>query len=612
MTAAGDTVGTARFALADSILDYLALGKPGTPPSALSSLITENDPGASDFAQLYGLDATPAWDDALSNNLQTIEASTPSMDQTAAADEGLGGEWLDTLGPEGEAIIPSLAELVPVVALGGTLTSLLVQDFTTGTNPVSEFLFGDSGTQAATDYGGGGVVTAMQWQAIPLVGEPLGDGPIGVTAPSSDQLIIGINGSLGYWTRCGAAGGCHTGDTYGAAPGTATELELAGGNALGLFVPNTGKKGYVLQFHEGTSTWYDVGLASIDTATDSAADPALLTGACAGWPGDLGYTYVPGWAPTPPHANVLTDPGPGLYPLLTFISTHTWDSTLCWTGGSAPFASLQPQAVYRTTSGDWSAPETNSGCPGGATCTTVDESTPAGGLAQFIALLTRLGNLLRDGSHTHVGNFLGTVALGQGQPDSAYSGLVIPAPYPNELATDYQSTLEGDGFTNVSIDVLTDDQADPSQGPSAVVSVTPHAGTYAQPATDIAIDANPADAPAPASSGNPFDPPGVPGLKLPAVSTPCNVFPFGAPCWLATQLGQFNAAPVAPSFTVGTPFSGSNIVVDLGSIFGVDFSTVMGVVRPVLLVLSFIGLMVWLAGLAMGGSTGGGGDAAEE
>ena len=189
--------------------------------------------------------------------------------------------------------------------------------------------------------------------------------------------------------------------------------------------------------------------------------------------------------------------------------------------------------------------------------------------------------------------------------------LLIPLPTPNELGSDYVTTLDTIGFTDVTLHTIAETEIDTLVGPAAVTNVTPQAGTYALPGAAITVDINPDDAPNPgAGGGGAFTPPALPGVVLPSVATPCNVFPFGIPCWLVGQMGALTASPVTPDFTVNLPWSQS-LVVNLGDVFGVDLGSVMGYVRPILLFASFLGIMVWLAGFALGGSTGGGGGAAE-
>jgi hypothetical protein len=195
--------------------------------------------------------------------------------------------------------------------------------------------------------------------------------------------------------------------------------------------------------------------------------------------------------------------------------------------------------------------------------------------------------------------------------------IIIPQPTPNEVYTDYETQLQRVGIkTTPKVVTLDTTNEDPTQGPNAVVQVSPAPGTAVQPSTEVTIEANPDTAPAGTVAGGAPGAPTIPGITVPSVATPCSVFPFGIPCWLGNQLSAFvSTSPQAPVFDIPLP----NVVcstdpncrlhIDLGNVFGFDTSTVMGLVRPVLLAISLIGLVVWLGGMAMGGSTGGGGGA---
>jgi hypothetical protein len=192
--------------------------------------------------------------------------------------------------------------------------------------------------------------------------------------------------------------------------------------------------------------------------------------------------------------------------------------------------------------------------------------------------------------------------------------ITIPAITPNETYAQYVAALQQAGFLGkVSNTVLSDTAADPTRAPLSVVQVTPAPGTQADPQATVTVTTNPAATPT-VGAAAPVGP-SLPGISFPSAGTPCNVFPFGVPCWLGSQLQSVaSASPTAPSFTVGMPHFGSgcsgnacDLNVNLDHPFGADLGAIMQIVRPILLVLSFIGIAVWLAGLAMGGSTSGGG-----
>src|SRR5438270_11449986 len=94
--------------------------------------------------------------------------------------------------------------------------------------------------------------------------------------------------------------------------------------------------------------------------------------------------------------------------------------------------------------------------------------------------------------------------------------------------------------------------ADPSVKPNDVVRTSPGAGTAVAPTTSVAVYTNP-DATPTIAGGSPASPT-LPGISAPSgAGTPCNVFPFGIPCWIGSQLSTLDASLTAPSFSIGTP-----------------------------------------------------------
>jgi hypothetical protein len=208
------------------------------------------------------------------------------------------------------------------------------------------------------------------------------------------------------------------------------------------------------------------------------------------------------------------------------------------------------------------------------------------------------------------------------QPNSGCNGatttiqtqtITLPQITHNETADDYRRRLEVAGLLGtISVSVLPDTSADVSVAPDDVVRTSPAAGTQVDPKASVTIYTNPDDVSATPVTG-PVGPI-APGVSIPQAATPCSVFPFGIPCWIHDSLsGGLTATAQAPSFSVALPdgVCRSNpqcaIEGNLGNVFGVDLSSVMNVVRPILLFLSLLALGVWLAGMAMGGSTSGGG-----
>lgn len=235
-------------------------------------------------------------------------------------------------------------------------------------------------------------------------------------------------------------------------------------------------------------------------------------------------------------------------------------------------------------------------------------------------------------TNTPVGNVI-TVSPAQGMDASMPAdtpiaidgaGLVVPAPAANEVYTQYQTELVQGGFpggANATITVLDPFSLDPFQGANSVVTVSPAPGHVldpsAAPGQAFKLSVNPDPMPytgtgtgttggtqtggttcidpTACATADPFTGPTIDPNKIefPNVPTPCNVFPFGVPCWLYQQVQQFNAAPVAPSGTITTPYG--NISIDLSNVDGVDFGQVMAYARPIMLFMCFAGWVLWLA-----------------
>jgi hypothetical protein len=198
--------------------------------------------------------------------------------------------------------------------------------------------------------------------------------------------------------------------------------------------------------------------------------------------------------------------------------------------------------------------------------------------------------------------------------------ITLPTITSNETYADWATRARTAGLLGtITKTVLSDTLADPSVAPNDVVRTSPVAGTAVQPQTAVSVYVNPDSTPAPGTSGGAPGAPTLPGVSIPTAATPCNVFPFGIPCWVTSQLGHLaGTAPVAPHVTLPLPSAicASNpnckVDADLGNVFGVDMSEIMVIVRPILLFVSCIGIVFWLGGMAMGGSTGGGGSAGDE
>ncbi len=188
--------------------------------------------------------------------------------------------------------------------------------------------------------------------------------------------------------------------------------------------------------------------------------------------------------------------------------------------------------------------------------------------------------------------------------EESEQGLLLPEPEPDETAEDYNARIKSDGFTDTEIRVRPEDDTNPDVGPDGVAGVAPDPGSKYKPDTDVDVESNPSDAPEPEGKGSPPAGPTVPSIELPSVPTPCDVFPFGAPCWLYDQLTPLVVTAAAPKFAVKTPFK-AELAINLA-----PYEGIMEVVRPVLVFVSFIGLMWLMVGAAKSG--GGGTDGGED
>lgn len=186
----------------------------------------------------------------------------------------------------------------------------------------------------------------------------------------------------------------------------------------------------------------------------------------------------------------------------------------------------------------------------------------------------------------------------------------LPVPQPNELATTYRTTVETAGFPNVTVQVLPEGSpyTNPYVGPEGVAHVTPQPGQlYAPATTDVNILENPVNAPAALPGGPPgplkfLDPPGI---KFPELRTPCNVFPFGVPCWFAEQVDSFVATRRPPEASVTFPIVNATMHLKFSEVEGT-----MEIVRLVEGVVSCIGIVLLFgrfASSSAGSSDGGGG-----
>lgn len=197
--------------------------------------------------------------------------------------------------------------------------------------------------------------------------------------------------------------------------------------------------------------------------------------------------------------------------------------------------------------------------------------------------------------------------LGGPSPDPTL--LTIPAPLAHETYAAYVTRLRAGGLLGtVSKGVLTDSEVDPSREASEVVTTDPAPGTNVSDATtSVTVWVNPARMPStstgtdngtdPGDGGSGFRPPTIPAVDFGpiknAVAPACTTFPFGIPCYVLGALGGLSGAGSAPTFTIPLPnipgHSGNSLTLDLSAV-----QLVVDMLRPLFLLMSFVGLVMWL------------------
>lgn len=223
----------------------------------------------------------------------------------------------------------------------------------------------------------------------------------------------------------------------------------------------------------------------------------------------------------------------------------------------------------------------------------------------------------------------------------------LPAIDPGETSKHYRARLVALGLLAFFIteDTLSDGDYDPRVGPDGAVRVWPrpatrvHKGTAGAPdydaathpegGTRVTVVANPSSAPDattgtgtdtdPGAGGSGFTPPALPGIHLEPLSglgaAACSSFPFGIPCYVIATVHNLVGASEAPHFSITLPHlrgsdhcdpahpdlcahdqAAKHLDVDLRADFaGVQVGDLMQFVRPLLLLMSFVGLAMWLA-----------------
>jgi hypothetical protein len=181
----------------------------------------------------------------------------------------------------------------------------------------------------------------------------------------------------------------------------------------------------------------------------------------------------------------------------------------------------------------------------------------------------------------------------------------IPAPASGEHYQAYIQRLQDLGLVGVAT-ILSDAQLDPQLGPDAVVRTSPMVGTRVAPGTSVDVFANPHDAPAPepdpGGSVGGADPTGwtappVPPINLEPLkqSIPCGSFPFGIFCWINDTLGGWVGGASCPTPELPSGITGHPIEVNM--CIG---EPALVILRPLILIVSAIGLAWLFASTAMG------------
>jgi len=181
----------------------------------------------------------------------------------------------------------------------------------------------------------------------------------------------------------------------------------------------------------------------------------------------------------------------------------------------------------------------------------------------------------------------------------------VPQPHKDEPAEEYNHEVEKEGFTKPEDYTLPEDDTDPETGPGDVAKpdISPEPGTKADPGTKVKVGVNPSDAPEPGESKGGYVGPTPPGIKLPKLEGLCRNFPFGVPCWMVEEVGEWVTAREAPDWDVPleVPLVGYKDEIHL------EFShleAAMEIIRPVIVSLSIMGLLALFYGFSRGGGGG--------
>jgi hypothetical protein len=182
----------------------------------------------------------------------------------------------------------------------------------------------------------------------------------------------------------------------------------------------------------------------------------------------------------------------------------------------------------------------------------------------------------------------------------------LPAPSPNELGTEYKSTVETDGYEDVEIHVLPETSIDPRVGPGEVSKVRPDPNHKYDPKTKVDVWVDPETA-GPGEGGKlpPFRIGGItePELKPPHLNILCEKFPFGVPCWLIAEINSWSSTGSAPELGL-EDFTVKGKKITGGKFDFARLEPVMEKIRPFEIAFSTIGLVILFYSFATGGNAG--------
>ncbi|HEX6472862.1 MAG TPA: PASTA domain-containing protein, partial [Streptosporangiaceae bacterium] len=208
------------------------------------------------------------------------------------------------------------------------------------------------------------------------------------------------------------------------------------------------------------------------------------------------------------------------------------------------------------------------------------------------------------GDYPHVIPFIAHQTDPDLQPEDPVK-VTIPEPLAHETFKQYSADLRAAGLMgSIGKMVLPDSQVDHERSANEVVSTDPSAGSQVDPEDEVDVWINPAVIPGPQSGtggdgGDPADgwtAPASPGIDLDPLrelgATACNTFPFGVPCYVIGAVGGLSGAGGAPDFhfAVGSFFGSNDLELDLAAV-----QPAVDIIRPLLLLMSFVGIVMWLS-----------------